>query len=79
MNSLKIQRADGSSRTIGSISDCTHKYNADQTATITVLVEVQDYQDEREVTLRTGDVAYLMSDTGNTLTAYYPAPTRGGV
>ena len=79
MNSLKIQRADGSSRTIGSISDCTHKYNADQTATITVLVEVQDYQDEREVTLRTGDVAYLMSDTGNTLTAYYPAPKRGGV
>lgn len=44
-----------------------------------MLVEVQDYQDEREVTLRTGDVAYLMSDTGNTLASYYPAPKRGGL
>lgn len=79
MNSLKVQRADGSSRVIGGISDCVHKYNSDSTATITVLVEVQDYQDEREVILRTGDVAYLMSDTGNTLTPYYPAPKRGGV
>ena len=79
MNSLKVQRADGSSRTIGGISDCTHKYNADGTVSITVLVEVQDYQDEREVTLHTGDAAYLMSDTGNTLTPYYPTPKRGQV
>lgn len=72
LNSLKIQRADGSSTVLAAVSQADHRYNDNGTATL----ELPEYQDEREITLHAGDVAYLMSPNGNTITPFFPTPKR---
>lgn len=76
LNSLKIQRADGSSTVLAAVSQAGHHYNDNGTATLELTLELPEYQDEREITLHAGDVAFLMSPNGNTITPFFPTPKR---
>ena len=76
LNSLKIQRANGSSTVLASVSQADHRYNDNDTATLELTIELPEYQDEREITLYQGDVAYMMSPSGDTITPFFPTKKR---
>ncbi len=79
-NTLKICQKNAPDKSFASVFRIAHKsYNYDGTSTLEVKCEMSWGIDEFEVIIPSDGVGYEMSDTGNTMAVYYPAPKRGQV
>lgn len=72
LNSIRIDRADGSQDGVAAVYKWNHTYNENNTATVTLTIELPDFQDETTVTLRPGDRAFVMSPAGDTVAVLHP-------
>lgn len=72
LNSIRIDRADGSQDGIAAVYKWSHVYNDNNTASVTLTLELPDFQDETTITLHPGDRAFVMSPAGDTVAVLHP-------
>ena len=72
LNSIRIDRADGSQDGIAAVYKWSHTYSENNTASVTLTIELPDFQDETTITLRHGDRAFVMSPAGDTVAVLHP-------
>ena len=72
LNSIRIDRADGSQDGVAAVYKWRHTFNENNTASITLTLELPDFQDETTVTLHPGDRAFVMSPAGDTVAVLHP-------